>query len=239
MVPILSSQPRKGCKDIWNAFMARGAQYTINDIPVCPTTATGLPKQIITWEEAKAIYKQEIAKNKDFVFDAFVCFYIDDYKFDGARGIWSDSRNALEKLRHFSGVISPDFSTYQDFPIPQKYYATFRMRLIGFWWGCSGLSVINNVRWGTPETYWFSFDGIPKHSIVAIGTVGGNPHRLADRERFETGLHKMVEVLQPHTIIIYGSANYPCFEELKKSGVSILSFESKTAKSYRERKLGE
>ena len=47
---------RKGCKDIWNAYMADGAIYSSHDIPFCPTTATELPYGIVTWEEAKAIY---------------------------------------------------------------------------------------------------------------------------------------------------------------------------------------
>ncbi len=53
---------RKGCKDIWNAFMVEGATFTKNDIPFCPTTAKELPNAIITWEEARAIYKKHRIK---------------------------------------------------------------------------------------------------------------------------------------------------------------------------------
>ena len=49
---------RAGCRDIWNAFMCAGARYGVYDIPYCPTTATSLPNAIITWEDAKAIYKR-------------------------------------------------------------------------------------------------------------------------------------------------------------------------------------
>ncbi|MDO4484021.1 MAG: DUF4417 domain-containing protein [Clostridia bacterium] len=48
---------------------------------------------------------------------------------------------------------------------------------------------MNNVRWGTSESYRYCFVGIPTHSVVAIGTVGGSPRKLEDRERFETGLN--------------------------------------------------
>lgn len=51
---------REGLKDVWNVFMCEGAVYTKNDIPHCPTTATCLPKAIIMWDEAKAIYKKHI-----------------------------------------------------------------------------------------------------------------------------------------------------------------------------------
>ncbi len=229
---------RLGLKDMWNAYMLEGASYSENDIPYCPTTASKLPRDIITWEEAKSIYKKHrIVKDTDFYHDAFVCFYMDDYKFDGTRGIWHDSAFALKVLRHFAGAITPDFSTYQDFPEPLKLYNTYRMRAFGYWLGKHGISVINNVRWGTSETYRYCFDGIPKNSIVAIGTVGGSPRKYEDRVRFVNGLAVLIDKLQPHTIIVYGSANYPCFDELKKQGVNILSFPSQTAKAFERRNV--
>lgn len=226
--------PRHGCKDIWNAFMCSNAVYTIHDIPYCPTTALTLPKDIITWEQAVYLYRKE-HKNDDFHYAAFVCFYLDDYKFDGPRGIWQNSKRALDILQHFEGVITPDFSTYQDFPEPIKIYNTFRMRTFGYWLGSNGVAVINNVRWGTRETWQYCWDGIPTHSIVAIGTVGGSPRKLSDRDRFEKGLNELVRVLQPHTIIVYGSADYPCFDQLRNQGITIVSYPSHTDQAFKRR----
>lgn len=233
-------EPRAGCKDIFNAYMFKGAIFGRNDIPHCPTTATKLPEEVITWEEAKSIYKKELRlKNETFKHNAFVCFYMDDHKFDGARGIWHDSAHALKVLRHFAGVITPDFSTYQDFPEPLKIYNTYRMRAFGYWLGANGISVINNVRWGTPESYRYCFDGIDTNSVVSIGTVGGSPRKYVDRYRFEKGLEELVRVLHPHTIIIYGSANYPCIEKLKEQGITIIAFSSETAKAFERRSNNE
>ncbi|MBD5554316.1 MAG: DUF4417 domain-containing protein [Roseburia sp.] len=231
---------RKGCKDVWNAFMVEGATFSPNDIPFCPTTATEFPHAIITWEEAKAIYKKHRAKKDyDFAYDAFVCWYIDDYKFDGLRGIWHDYNFALKVLCHFAGVITPDFSTYQDFPEPIKLYNTYRMRAYGYWLGKNGISVINNVRWGTAETYRYCFDGIPEYSIVAIGTCGGSPRKLIDRKRFENGLFELVKRSKPQTIVVYGSANYPCFYKLKANGIRIIAFPSQAASAFEGRTLYE
>ena len=228
---------RPGLKDIWNAFMADGATFGKHDIPFCPTTAKALPNALITWEEAKAIYRKHIVRKEyDFTYDAYVCFYIDDYKFDGPRGIWHDWRHAIKVLRHFAGVITPDFSTYQDFPEAIKIHATYRMRLYGYWLGKNGLPVINNVRWGTEETFDYCFEGIPKNSIVSIGTVGGGPRKLINRDRFETGLFAMVKELCPRTIVVYGSAKGACFDELKSQGINIISFGSKTAQAFEGRK---
>ena len=76
-------KPRNGCKDNWNAFMCKGAHFTKFDIPVCPTTVKSLPKKILTWEEAKQVHKKLVRENNEYYSDAFICFYIDDYKFDG------------------------------------------------------------------------------------------------------------------------------------------------------------
>ena len=60
-------KPRAGCKDIFNAYMCRDAVFGLNDIPHCPTTATKLPEEIITWEEAKSIYEKRLRlKDENF-----------------------------------------------------------------------------------------------------------------------------------------------------------------------------
>ncbi|SEQ44018.1 protein of unknown function [Lachnospiraceae bacterium RM5] len=229
---------RAGCKDIWNAFMNEDAIFGKYDIPFCPTTALEIPKDQVTWEEAKKIHKNHITRREyDYYEDVYINWYIDDYKFDNSRGIWHDYRSVLNIIKHFAGAITPDFSTYQDFPYPIKIQATYRMRTYGYWLGKQGVNVINNVRWGTSETYDYCFEGIPKNSIVSIGTVGGGPRKLIDRKRFEDGLYKMVEVLKPHTILVYGSAKGKCFDELRKRGIKIVSYKSSTARYYERRKL--
>ncbi len=42
----------------------------------------------------------------------------------------------------------------------------------------------------------------------------------------------MVRVLQPHTIIVYGSANYECFNKLKALGINIVAFPSQTSIAF-------
>ena len=228
---------RKGIKDVWwRPYMVSGADFSRSgyDIPYCPTTAVCIPCMIITYDEAKRIYRQQLRNgHKDFLHMAYVCFYEDDHEFDSKNGIWFNTSCAYRILCHFAGIITPDFSTYQDFPVPLKYWNTYRMRAFGYWYGMiCGHAVINNVRWGTPETYNYCFDGIPKNSIVAIGTVGGSPQKRIDRKRFEEGLFEMVNRLSPHTIIVYGSANYKCFKELEKQGITILAYPSRKNKLF-------
>ena len=227
----------KVIKDSWNSFMMQNAKFCEYDIPYCPTTALTLPIMIITFEEAKSIYRKMMYRgDKYFRHISYVCFYLDDYKFDGLNGIWLNPKKALKILSHFMGIITPDFSTYQDFPEALKIYNTYRMRAFGYWIGECGINVINNVRWGTSETYRYCFSGIPKDSIIAIGTVGGNPRKIVDRKRFNEGFFEMLKILNPHTIIVYGSAKYPCFKVARDKHIQIIEFSSRTADAYQRRK---
>ncbi len=227
------SNVRKGCKDIWNAFMTDSATYE-NDIPICPTTGE-TPESIINWEEAVNIYKKEITSNhRDFKCNSYITFNLDDYKFDkGKYDIWNYPARALKIIKHFAGIITPDFSTYIDMPEPIKYYNTFRMRAFGFWCTRCGIKVINNVRWDFTNEYSYCFCGIPKNSIVLIGTVASNLRVKENHFMFRAGLLKMVEVLKPKIILVYGSSHYAFFDEVKKMGIVVKSYPSRTSLSFK------
>lgn len=234
--------PRKGCIDIWNAFMVKGARFECgSDIPICSSADATIPLRLISYEEAKAICKQKRAAGiYDFFINAYIHFYIYDHKFDGKRSsIWLYPDKALEIIKHFAGIITPDFSTNADFPDPIKRFNTYRMRAFGCWMNQLGIPVINNVRWGTLETWPYCFDGIPQHSIVSIGTVASSIKLLSVRPNFEIGLFKMVKTLKPRAIIIYGSDRYSFFDKLKEEGIDIVSFPSKTSEAFARRSNNE
>ncbi|MBO4476758.1 MAG: DUF4417 domain-containing protein [Lachnospiraceae bacterium] len=237
---------RSGIHDVWNAFMVEGADFgtNSNDIPFCPTTAKAIPKRIVDWDEARKIYSEAIARHDNrFHYDAFVCFFVDDRKFsnecsESEKGynIWREYLFVLKVLRHFAGAITPDFSLCQDFPHPIKIYNVYRMRAYGFWLGKNGIPIINGVRWGTSETYNYVFDGLPHNSVLCIGTSGGSPRKLVDRDRFEAGLQELINRLHPHTILVYGSANYRCFDTLRQNGITIIEYPSRTARVFEGRR---
>lgn len=206
---------RPGVKDMWNAFMVEGAEFSRNDIPCCPTDNSLIPKKLISFEDCRKIHKKEAAAgNENYHIDAVVHFYIDDQKFNGPfAGIWNNPEEAIIIIRHFDGMITPDFSTYLDFPDPIKRISIYMMRAFGLWATKNGVPVINNVRWGYEETWKYCWDGIPHNSIVAIGTVASGINKKCNRPLFEAGLFKMVETLSPKTIIVYGSARYKCFRK--------------------------
>ncbi len=230
---------RKGCKDIWNASYLKECSFGKFDIPFCPTTAKGTPDNIITFEEALNIHRKEMKKRHNtYLINAFVIFSIDDYKFDrGINNIWSHIGRTLKILKHFRGLITPDFSTYLDFPEPLKLYNTYRMRAFGYIAGKHELEVINNVRWDPSNNYAYCFEGIPKNSIVAIGTVASQLKRRENRDQFIEGFWRMIETLNPKEIIVYGSSNYPCFKKAELMGIKIATFPSSAEQRYRSNKL--
>lgn len=230
--------PRAGCIDLWNAVFLDGASYTIlNDIPICHKCTGTIPVDLIAYDDAKMLHKKLVKKMPDYHIDKYVHFYIDDQKFDGKRGsIWLCPEKLIELLLHFSGVISPDFSTYADFPKYVKGFNIFRMRSFDYIFQKHGIPVIPNVRWGTSETWSYCFDGIPLNGIIAIGVVASGIHKNENRLYFKNGLMKAIELLKPQTIIIYGSDNYDLFDEIRNQGIKIVAFPSKTSLAYKEGK---
>lgn len=108
------------------------------------------------------------------------------------------------------------------------------MRAFGYWYGTLGGAIINNVRWGETDTFSWCFEGIPQNSIVSIGTVASGLRNHENRKLFETGFFKMIEVLRPHTIIVYGSDKYPCFDSIRQQ-IRIIQFKSERALAFEEK----
>ena len=197
---------------IYKVAMVDGAKFCFPfDIPECPCTANSIPK--------KLIYYDKISTEGRCL--GFVHFYMDDYKFES---IWNHPEAALEKLQRCGGVITPDFSTYQDMPAALKIYNTYRMRAVGYWLGKNGIQIINNVRWRTPETYSYCFLGIPQDSIVCVSTVGCLGSQR-DENRFAEGLAVMIDTLKPRHILMYGKKGRKFFDKYIERGIPVTFYE--------------
>lgn len=229
-------KPRIGSKDLWNAEHLKDADFSEgNDIPCCLRCTGTIPIELIAYDDAKTLHKKRVKKDHNYRVNKYVHFYIDDQKFDGNReSIWLHIEKLIDLLRHFAGVISPDLSTFADFPDPLKRYNIYRMRTFDVIFQKHGIPVIPNVRWGTSETWSYCFDGIPIKGIIAIGVVASGINKVVNRQYFKEGLLKAVELLDPHTIIIYGSDNYDLFDGLRERGINIITFPSKTSLAYKK-----
>ena len=131
-------------------------------------------------------------------------FYYDDYKFMQA---WRTPDRFLERLKKFKAVIAPDFSLYTDFPRALQILACYRRQWCAAYWQYHGIDVIPCVMWGDRDSYDYCFDGIPKHSVVSVSTVGVKRDRQWNGPDglFLAGYNEMMKRLEPTTILFYGS----------------------------------
>lgn len=221
---------RKGIKDVWNAFMVKDCRnWAEGDIPECPTKKIEIPADLLTWPEAVNIHNKERRKNPNYKYDAYICFYCDDHLFDGIGGIWNNYHKAIEIFKHFSGIITPDFGTNDDFVTPLKSWNTYKMRAFGFWCTTQGINVINNVRW-SPDTIDICFKGIPKNSIICLGVIASGLRYSENRPEYEFYLKQALKELKPKIILVYGSAKYQFFYDLQKQGIIVKSYPTARSK---------
>ena len=135
-----------------------------------------------------------------------VHFFLDDYQFDA---LWRNVDRYTDKLSRFRYVLTPDFSTYTDFPKAIQIYNHFRKHWIGAYLQEYGCRVIPTISWSTPDSYEWCFDGEPEGGTVAVSSVGCM-NSIDKKRLFLSGYNAMVERLHPESIIFYGSVPEEC-----------------------------
>lgn len=126
-----------------------------------------------------------------------VHFFVDDYRFQGLAKM---PQKPVEKLRQYSFVLTPDFSTYQEMPRWRQIESVGNSRWVGAVWQNEGLEVIPTVTWSDAQSYEFCFSGIPHDAIVAVSTLGC----LHSKTAFLRGYDAMIAYLSPKQVICFG-----------------------------------
>lgn len=207
---------------MFHAFLVKNADYDgYIELPVIKTSSF-IPEKVVTFSKAMSKAWTD--------FDCWVVFYEHDRKFER---LWHNSKQYLNKLKKFRGVISPDFSLYRNMPLVMQMWNTYRGRAIAVWLQNNGIEVIPNVRVGDERTYSFCFDGVEENKTVAVGTHGCIK-RKEDKLFFKVGLAQLVKRLLPKTIIVYGAAPDSIFKPYRDMGIDIIAFESEFSKSRRQ-----
>lgn len=199
---------RSGCKDVFHASILKDVKYDGEfDFPVIKEEHR-VPRKLITFSRA-------MQEKTDF--NQWICFYEDDFLFER---IWNNPKRYLSQLSKFEGVITPDFSVYYDMPYSMQIWNIFRSRALGAWLQSQGIHVIPNVRFGDIRTFECSCDGISKHGVICIGTLGCIKVKEY-RSVFEEGIDFNAKTLEPETIVFYGTAPRNV-EALKSRGINIV-----------------
>ena len=197
--------------DVFNGAIVDGAEFSpVYEFPIVKNT---------TYRPAKAIPFNTAKRSEKF--DHWLHFYIYDYFFER---VWNNPSRYLPLFKKFAGVITPDFSLYRNLPLAMQVWNTYRNRALGYWLQNNGISIITNVRWGDERTYEFAFEGLRQGGTYAVGSNGGIQNKT-DRYYFKKGLGKMVEALQPDTIVNYSYYSKDIFEKYEKQGIEIITLE--------------
>jgi hypothetical protein len=133
--------------------------------------------------------------------DIAIHFFIHDSKFVS---VLNSPYKYIDELKNYRWVIAPDFSVQPQMPLEEKRYNIFNIKRITAWWQYNGINVIPNVVWCSGVDYEYCFDGLPKHSVVAINSTGVGKDERSKQVWIE-GYKKAIEVLLPKLIIRYGA----------------------------------
>lgn len=133
-------------------------------------------------------------------------FFIDDYQFNR---LWTNIDSYIDMLSQFQYVMSPDFSTYTDFPKAIQIYNHYRKHWVGAYLQEAGIKVIPTISWSTPDSFEWCFDGEPTHSCVAVSSVGATNSKRK-KDLFLVGYNEMLKRLEPETILFYGKVPAEC-----------------------------
>lgn len=150
----------------------------------------GIPKALIPFAEIRS------SKDKR----GYLHFYVHDKLF---QDFIADVESYLPLLSQYDGVITPDCSL----AIGQLDYLqmtnTYFNRSVGVFLQQNGIPVIPTVRWSDESSFRYCFNGLPEHSILAVSTHGCIKSR-EQKAMFRKGLVKMIELLSPTDVIVYG-----------------------------------
>ena len=141
--------------------------------------------------EVKNLIPYRVDKNRN----GTAHFFLDDYRFERC---WKNADSQIEELKKYDGALSPDFSMYTNYPQAFQLWQVYRNRWCAAYWQLHGIKVIPTVSWSTEESFKYCFLGIPKHSTVAVGTVGVLNHKES-QILFMRGFEEMLQQLEPET----------------------------------------
>lgn len=128
-----------------------------------------------------------------------VHFFLHDYQFER---VWKYPDRYVDVLKKFAFVLSPDFSPYADMPNALQIYNTYRNRWCGKYWQEHGIKVIPTFNMGNPDLFKMFCAGIPKHSTIAISTMGEG--RWGNFEKIRAFWDTIMWQLKPETVLLYG-----------------------------------
>ena len=173
-----------------------------------------IKKQNIDVNKIEFLSYVNTKKNDDTNKNKTIHFFTYDWLFEN---VYEKPELAMEKLKQYYAVLSPEFSLYWDMPKALQIFSTFKNRWSGAFFQKHGMKVIPTVCCAGDDSYDFCFDGIEQGSVVAVSTYCREEYK----HEFMKSYNKMIEVIKPTGIICYGTP----FDEMTGNIRSISPFD--------------
>jgi len=142
------------------------------------------------------------------------CF-VDDYQFER---LWTGFDFYLNYIIKARGIISSDFSLYRDYKDDWLIWNCYRNRVIAYALQQYKSEVIPTASFGPEHTWNWCFDGLAKHSVVAV-TTNGVLDDVEAKRIFAGGIEALIYTVEPSAIVVCG--NYPKWLDTKYPNVRI------------------
>ena len=167
-------------------------------------------RQEIDLNDIELISCADVSRNDNANLHKGVHFFVDDYRFES---VYTHPEKALERYGKYKFLLTPDYSLYADMNLWRQIESVGKSRWVGAKWQSAGKIVIPTISWGRSRTYEFCFDGIEKHSIVAIGMIGCR----SEKTGFLQGYFQMMRTLEPDAVICLGKP----FDEMEGNIIAV------------------
>ena len=225
----MSKKPVKDVFGFWQLEGMGNADFSGKyDIPIVHGTSK-IPESLVSFSCCE---KERDTRNKS------IHFYEFDEKFIGILDNKLKLDKKIETFRKYQSVILPDYSVYLDMPLAMQLFHVYKSRAIGNYLSQNGIKIIPNIRWGDDRTYEFAFTGVEKYGIIAVGVQGA--YRDSDtRWYFEKGFVKMLEVLEPETVLCYGNLPKELIFEAEHRNTKIKLYPTEISKRTRPKNDGQ
>jgi hypothetical protein len=146
-----------------------------------------LPKAFIDWPHRKS-----------FPEGTGLHFFVDDYQFER---VWNHPHwYVTEFKKRHPLLFGVDFSIFHDTPKCMQVWQTYRTRWLCRWYQEQGVTMIPTVSWGDKASFDFVFRGIPKHSVIALSTIG----RKTAGDGWNEGFMSMIDAVDPELVFVVG-----------------------------------
>lgn len=151
-----------------------------------------LPEKMIAFNDAVSVSQKDR--------DAMVHFYIDDYRFIK---LFRNPDKYIPILKEYRYVIGPDLSQYIEMLGCSRYANCCMNKAMTAYMQQQGVNIVVNATWSLPDSYDYSFSGIPQGSVIAINSNGVNAHSDS-KYLWYKGYEEALKRIQPSRIIRYG-----------------------------------